>query len=74
MLDKNNRKWKDLVTGKISLQTENFGLQMFLKSAATKLAANSATPADLEKLVVDVHSFFLKYERVLQKEIAVISK
>ena len=74
MLEKSNRKWKDLVTGKIPLQTDNFGLQMFLKSAATKLAAKSATPADLEKAVADVHSFFLKYERVLQKEIAVISK
>lgn len=73
MLDQSNKKWKDLVTGKISLQTDNLGLQMFLKRTTTKLTAVS-TPAELEKAITEIHSFFVKYERILQKEIAIISK
>jgi hypothetical protein len=73
MLDRSNKKWKDLVTGKISLQTDNLGLQMFLKRTTTKLATQ-ATPVELEKAVTEIHSFFVKYERILQKEIAIISK
>lgn len=73
MLDKSNRKWKDLVTGKISLQTDNLGLQMFLKRTTTKLAAQS-TPSELETAIAEMHNFFVKYERILQKEIAIISK
>lgn len=73
MLDKSNKKWKDLVTGRISLQTDNLGLQMFLKRTTTKLTMQS-TPAELEKAITEMHSFFVKYERILQKEIAIISK
>lgn len=73
MLDKSNKKWKDLVTGKIPLQTDNLGLQMFLKRTATKLTAQSPL-AELEKAISEIHNFFVKYERILQKEIAIISK
>lgn len=73
MLDKGNRKWMDLVTGKIPLQTDNLGLQMFLKRTITKLSTQAA-PAELEKAATEMHSFFVKYERILQKEIAIISK
>jgi hypothetical protein len=71
MLDKSNKKWKELVTGKLGLQTDNLGLQMFLKRTSTKLA-NQATPDDIEKAVMELHNFFVKYERILQKEIALI--
>lgn len=73
MLDKSNKKWKDLVTGKLTLQTDNLGLQMFLKRTSTKFA-HETTPVDLEKAIAELHTFFTKYERVLQKEIALISK
>jgi hypothetical protein len=73
MLDTGNRKWKDLVTGKIPLQTDNLGLQMMLKRSATRLTAQSSA-ADIEKAIAEVHSFFVKYERILQKEIAILSK
>lgn len=73
MLDTGNRKWKDLVTGKIPLQTDNLGLQMMLKRSSTRLTAQSSA-ADFEKAVAEVHSFFVKYERILQKEIAILSK
>lgn len=73
MLDSGNKKWKDLVTGKLSLQTDNLGLQMFLKRTTTKL--NAQSPAtEIEKAVAEIHSFFVKYERILQKEIAIISR
>ena len=42
MLDKSNRKWKDIVTGKLELKTDNFGLQMFLKRAVTRLTPAAA--------------------------------
>lgn len=73
MLDKSNKKWKDLVTGKLALQTDNLGLQMFLKRTSTKLATQAA-PDELEKAVTELHNFFIKYERILQKEIALISR
>ena len=73
MLDTGNRKWKDLVTGKIPLHTDNLGLQMMLKRSATRLTAQSSA-ADVEKAIAEVHSFFVKYERILQKEIAILSK
>lgn len=73
MLEKSHKKWRDLVTGKITLPTENLGLQMFLKRTTTKLAVQ-ATPVELEKAITEIHSFFVKYERVLQKELAIISK
>lgn len=73
MLDKSNKKWKDLVTGKLTLQTDNLGLQMFLKRTSTKLA-NQAVPDELDKAVTELHNFFIKYERILQKEIALIAK
>jgi len=71
--DKSNRKWRELVTGKTSLQTENLGLQMFLKRAASKLAQETSTD-EIDKSITELHSFFVKYERVLQKEIAAISR
>ena len=73
MLDISSKKWIELVTGKIALQTDNLGLQMFLKRTTTKLTAHS-TKDEVTKSVADVHSFFVKYERTLQKEIAIISK
>lgn len=73
MLDKSNKKWRDLVTGKAPLQTDNLGLQMFLKRTTTRFAT-PATPEELEKAVAELHSFFVKYERVLQKELAIISR
>jgi hypothetical protein len=73
MLDKSNKKWKDLVTGKILLQTDNLGLQMFLKRTTTKFAIE-ASQAEVDKAVAEIYIFFLKYERILQKELAIISK
>lgn len=73
ILDKSNKKWKDIVMGKTPLPTDNLGLQMFLKRSTSKLTA--ATPsAEIDKAVDEIHSFFTKYERILQKEIAVISR
>ena len=73
MLEKSHRKWKDIVTGKLELKTDNFGLQMFLKRAVTRFS--TAQPSDeLDKTIAELHGFFVKYERVLAKEIAIISK
>jgi hypothetical protein len=46
---------------------------MYLKRTTTKLGANSS-PADIDKAVVEIHGFFLKFERVLQNELALLSK
>jgi hypothetical protein len=73
ILDKNNKKWKEIVIGKFKLQTDNLGLQMFLKRATSKYTADTPA-ADIEKAVAELHAFFVKYERILQKEIALISK
>lgn len=73
ILDKNHRKWKELVTGKASLPTDNLGLQMFLKRTTSSFKTE-APAAEIEKAVVQIHSFFVKYERILQKEIALLSR
>lgn len=73
ILDKSNKKWKDVVMGKTPLPTDNLGLQMFLKRTTSKLTA-ATPPAEIDKAVGEIHSFFTKYERILQKEIAVISR
>lgn len=72
ILDKSNKKWKEIVMGKTPLPTDNLGLQMFLKRTTSRI--NAATPqGEVEKAVLEIHSFFVKYERILQKEIAVIA-
>ena len=73
MLDKNSGKWRDLVTGKLTLQTDNFGLKMFLKNSATRFSS-PRPPGDLEKTVEELYNFFVKYQCILGKEIAIISK
>jgi hypothetical protein len=73
MVDKNSKKWKDIVTGKMELKTDNFGLQMFLKRSVTRFAAPQP-PGELEKAIDELYNFFVKYERILAKEIAIISK
>lgn len=73
MLDAGHKKWRDLVTGKLPLKTDNLGLQMFLKRTTTKLTAQSSA-TDVAKAITEMHNFFVKYERVLQKEIAIISQ
>ena len=73
MLDKGNRKWRELVTGKLAVPTQNLGLQMFLKQTSTRLGGQPS-PADVDKAVTEIYGFFVKYERILQKELAVISK
>jgi hypothetical protein len=71
--DKNSSKWRDLVTGRRHLDTDHFGLQLFLKRVSTKLKPTS--PADeIDAAVIELHAFFVKYERILQKELANILK
>ncbi|MYM87995.1 hypothetical protein GTP91_12500 [Rugamonas sp. FT82W] len=62
-----------MATGKLELKTDNFGLQMFLKRSVTRFAAPQP-PGELEKAVEELYNFFVKYERILGKELAVISK
>ncbi|SFV05599.1 hypothetical protein [Pseudoduganella namucuonensis] len=73
MLDKNHRKWKELATGKLALATDNFGLQMFLTRSISRFS-KPQPPGELEKTAEEIHGFFVKYERLLAREIAIISK
>jgi hypothetical protein len=70
---RSDRKWKELVTGQRRLTTENLGLQLFLKRVSTKLKPTS--PMDeINAAISELHGFFVKYERVLQKELGLISR
>ena len=73
MLAKESRKWRDVVTGKLPLQTDNVGLQMFLKRSTTRFAT-PRPPEELEQRVDELFNFFVKYEHILGKEIAIISR
>ncbi|MRV70397.1 hypothetical protein GJ700_01505 [Duganella sp. FT92W] len=73
MLDKNHRRWKELATGTFSLATDNFGLQMFLTRSISRFS-KPQPPGELEKTAAEIHSFFIKYERLLAREISLISK
>lgn len=70
---KNSGKWRDLVTGKRQLPTDHLGLQLFLKRVSTKLKPTSPVQ-EIEDAVGELHAFFVKYERILQKELVQISK
>lgn len=73
ILGKTDKKWKDILKGKIVLPTDNLGLQMFLKRSTSRFTTER--PAEeLEKAVLELHAFFVKYERILQKELAAIAK
>lgn len=71
--DKSHKKWKEIVLGKVVLPTDNLGLQMFLKRTTTRFTPASP-PVEIDKAVAELHSFFAKYERILQKELALISR
>jgi hypothetical protein len=73
MLAKESRKWKDLITGKLQIQTDNVGLQMFLKRSTTRFAT-PRPPEELAQRVEELYNFFVKYEHILGKELAIISK
>jgi hypothetical protein len=73
MLDKNHRRWKELATGKFPLKTDNFGLQMFLTRSISRFS-KPQPPGELEKTAEEIHGFFVKYERLLARELALISK
>jgi hypothetical protein len=73
MLAKQSSKWKDLVTGKLQLKTDNVGLQMFLKRSTTRFST-PRPPEELEQRVDELYNFFVKYEHLLGKELATISK
>lgn len=70
---KSSGKWRDLVTGKRQLPTDHLGLQLFLKRVSTKLKPTSPAQ-EIEDAVGELHAFFVKYERILQKELVQISK
>jgi hypothetical protein len=72
MLDVHDQKWRDLAAGTLTLQTDNFGLQMFLKWASNRFSVPQP-PGQLEKTAADLHGFFVKYERILAKEIVILS-
>lgn len=73
LLDKNHRRWKELATGKFNLVTDSFGLQMFLTRSIARFS-KPQPPGELEKTAEEIHNFFIKYERLLAREIALISK
>lgn len=73
ILDKTNKKWKEIVVGKTALPTDNLGLQMFLKRTTSRFKMDTPA-AEIDKAVTELHGFFTKYERILQKELAVISR
>ena len=68
--EKTNACWKNLASGKKPLTTENLGLQMLLKRVLSKASASSA--AEIEKGAGELFDFFVKYERILVKEVAAL--
>jgi hypothetical protein len=66
--DKANPCWREMVTGKRSVQTQMLGLQMILKRMQRHLAS-SPDDAAIQAAAHEVHGFFLKYESSLSNEI-----
>lgn len=68
-----NAVWRELATGQRTLVTNQLGLQMLLKRLAITLKPTS--PAnDIHAAALEVHAFFVKYERILQPELAALKK
>lgn len=66
-------KWVDVVTGRRALPTTSLGLQLLLERVKSKVTP--ATPAEeIAAAAAEIHRFFVKYERVLRKEMASITQ
>jgi hypothetical protein len=60
--------WRNLASGKLTLQTQFLGLQMILKRQQRKLEGKPGDAA-LQAAAEELHGFFVKYEAVLANEI-----
>jgi len=66
--EKTNPCWRNLATGKKSIQTEFLGLQMILKRQQKHCNATAAE-ATVETAAEELHAFFVKYQAMLVNEI-----
>ena len=60
--------WRNLASGKLTLETQFLGLQMILKRQQRRLSAGSGDAA-LQEAAEQLDGFFVKYEAVLANEI-----
>jgi hypothetical protein len=66
--DKSSACWRQLATGKKTVQTQVLGLQMILKRIQRNL--DDAPPESaLQAAAEELHTFFIKYEKILDNEI-----
>lgn len=66
--EKSNPCWRNLATGKKSIQTEFLGLQMILKRQQRRCLA-TAPDTTLQAAAEELHAFFVKYQAVLANEL-----
>lgn len=67
-----NPCWRELASGKRSLQTDQLGLQMLLQRVRLRLTRQNSVD-DVNKAALELYSFFLKYEKILAAEVKALS-
>lgn len=60
--------WRGIATGTKKIQTQALGLQMLLKRFQGSITPSSPA-ASINAAAAELHSFFVKYEKILGNEI-----
>lgn len=66
--DKSNSCWRQILTGKKTIQTQTLALQMLLKRLQRNITP-STSEADIDAAAGELHAFFIKYQNMLSLEI-----
>ena len=69
---KNHPKWRELVCGKLKNAPLKFIATKFFIARLTGLARNDSSPETISRLIDEAHAFFLKNERLVEKDIVAI--
>ncbi|TVR68935.1 MAG: hypothetical protein EA427_09290 [Spirochaetaceae bacterium] len=69
--DKADKRWEDLVTGKIKHEFKSVPAAMCVARHVRALA-QGADKSAVEKSVEDVYAFFIKYQPILKEDIQAV--
>ena len=69
---KSHPRWKELVCGKLSKLSFNFIATKFFITRVTGVSKNDPRPETISRLIDEAYAFFLKNERLVEKDIQAI--
>lgn len=70
---KTDKRWRDLVTGKINAQVDLLATRLMLANVTTS-AKNDPSEANINKCVDAAYAYFQKYEKMAEKDLSAVFK